>query len=178
MAWLMTEVIKSIAPHILRPGADMVSHSRIQSVYDFACHWTRKNKMEVNSFNLALSNIAIVLSLLLYNSDNSCLLNSRRQNKLISEFPRSILRWQYVTPPTSRLFRTRRVTHLDGVSPSCKHQGAVATKPSQLCDHASLLCPIHPIVHWLPNKGFAWPQSCEGFVNMAPDSQSNLRSCA
>jgi hypothetical protein len=25
----------------------------------------------------------------------------------------------------------------------------------------------HPIVPWLPNKRFAWPQSCEGFVNMS-----------
>jgi hypothetical protein len=29
---------------------------------------------------------------------------------------------------------------------------------------------IHPIVHWLPNKTFAWWQSCEGFVNMAIDN--------
>jgi hypothetical protein len=42
------------------------------------------------------------------------------------------------------------------------------TKPSQLCGHANLLFgPIHFIVHWLPNKRFAWPQSCKGFVNMA-----------
>jgi hypothetical protein len=32
----------------------------------------------------------------------------------------------------------------------------------------------HPIVHWQPNKRFAWPQSCEGFVNMALDAQSAL----
>jgi hypothetical protein len=45
---------------------------------------------------------------------------------------------------------------------------AIFTKPSQLCDRANLLYgPIHPIVHWLLNKRFAWPQSCEGFVNMA-----------
>jgi hypothetical protein len=41
---------------------------------------------------------------------------------------------------------------------------------SYLCDHANLLFgPMHPIVHWLPNKRFAWPQSYEGFVNMAPE---------
>jgi hypothetical protein len=43
--------------------------------------------------------------------------------------------------------------------------GAIFTKPSHLCDHANLLFgPIHPIVHWLLHKIFAWPQSYEGFV--------------
>jgi hypothetical protein len=30
-----------------------------------------------------------------------------------------------------------------------------------------IVWPIHPIVHWLPDKRLVWPQSCEGFVNMA-----------
>jgi hypothetical protein len=32
------------------------------------------------------------------------------------------------------------------------------------------------IVHWLPNKRFAWLQSCEGFVNMAP-GEDPLKKC-
>jgi hypothetical protein len=52
---------------------------------------------------------------------------------------------------------------------------AIFTKPSHLCEHAYLLfCLIHPIVHWRPNNRFAWPQSCEGFVNMAPGLQTLL----
>jgi hypothetical protein len=31
-----------------------------------------------------------------------------------------------------------------------------------------LFGPMHPIVHRLPSKRFAWSQSCEGFVNMSP----------
>jgi hypothetical protein len=37
---------------------------------------------------------------------------------------------------------------------------AIFTKPSQFCDHGNLLFgPMHPIVHWLPNKRLAWSQS-------------------
>jgi hypothetical protein len=47
--------------------------------------------------------------------------------------------------------------------------GTIFTNPSQLCDHANkFFVPMRPIVHWLPNKRFAWPQ---GFVNMAPGYQ-------
>jgi hypothetical protein len=44
--------------------------------------------------------------------------------------------------------------------------GAIFTKPLHLCDHANLFFDyIHPIVHWLPDKRFAWSQGFE-----APDS--------
>jgi hypothetical protein len=54
--------------------------------------------------------------------------------------------------------------------------GAIFTNPSQLCDRANLLFgPIHHIVHWLPNKKFVSPHSCEGFVNIAPGPVNMVR---
>jgi hypothetical protein len=40
-----------------------------------------------------------------------------------------------------------------------------------------LFGPIHTIVHWLPNKRFAWPQSCESFVNVVPRYVGGRASC-
>jgi hypothetical protein len=58
------------------------------------------------------------------------------------------------------------------------HLGEIGTDTHwfpQLCDHYAylLFVPIHPIVHWLPNKRFAWPQSYKGFVNMVPCSEKS-----
>jgi hypothetical protein len=42
------------------------------------------------------------------------------------------------------------------------HEALATLRPRK-----SIVGPIHPIVHWLPNKRFAWPQICDGFGNMA-----------